>query len=321
MSSVSFRIVSLPRELQTANEVTWYVENVACYGAVESVDINNSVAPNGARFSSATVRMKDSIQWTDSQPALHCAGKSGVLANSYYEDKTNGELVQFHFDNGKSMLHIKHVIVDAPKSVQLSDEETVKNFWNSIYIPVVPIDIEMSKESCSNTVFHTEEGLKRFFEDTMNLGNVSRIDFVSRSITDSTSSVRSAYVHFSDWNDNQTAHYVRAQIDGRGEFKCDGYYQDGKFMRFSNRRFMVFKMNRSPIPEANPEANVHQLAARNAELEAQLEELTAKFTMLETMNDKLKEKLGESQIEAACLWNVMAEETEQDAMTMEELMV
>jgi hypothetical protein len=312
MSSVSFRIVSLPREIQTSSEVAWYVEEIVRYGAVESVDIISNVAANGARFSSAIVNMAASASWQIQRQRFIEAGKSGLIANSYYTNASTGEIVQFCFDNGKPMLHIKHVLLDAPVEERT---ESLSN-WTSLYIPVIPNDIEH---------LQTEENLKQFFEQDMQLGSVNRVDFVSRSIADSALSVRSAYVHFNSWSNNQTAVHVREQIDGRGEFKCVGYYEDDQFKRFANRRFMVLKMNRSPIPQAAPDANIHQLAARNAQLEALVEELNSKLIMLETMNDMLKEKLGESQVEAACLWNVMAEEQEDDdgkgPMTMEELMV
>ena len=309
MSSVSFRIVSLPRELQTSNEVAWYVEEIVRYGPVLSVDIISNVAANGARFSSAIVHMAASDAWTMNRQRFIDAGKSGIIANSYYTNANTGEVTQFCFDNGKPMLHIKHVLVDAPV-----EETTDSSYnWSSIYIPVIPNDIEH---------LQTEEELKQFFEQDMQLGSVNRVDFVSRSIADSASSVRSAYIHFNSWSNNQTARHVRDQIDGRGEFKCMGYYKGDQFKRFANRRFMVLKMNRSPIPEASPDANIHQLAARNEQLEALVEELNSKLIMLETMNDMLNQKLGDSQVEAACLWNVMVEEQEDNGpMTMEELMV
>lgn len=307
MSSVSFRIVSLPRELQTSSEVAWYIEEIVRYGPVVSVDIISNVAANGARFSSAIVQMAASDAWTTNRQRFIDAGKSGIIANSYYTN-ASGEVTQFCFDNGKPMLHIKHVLVDAP-----GEECTEPSYnWSSIYIPVIPNDIEH---------LQTEEELKQFFEESMQLGSVNRVDFVSRSIADSTSSVRSAYVHFNSWSNNQTAGHVRDQIDGRGEFKCVGYYEGDQFKRFANRRFMVLKMNRSPIPEAAPDANIHQLAARNEQLEALVEELNSKLIMLETMNDMLNQKLGDSQVEAACLWNVMAGEDGKGPMTMEELMV
>jgi len=311
MSSVSFRIVSLPRELQTSNEVAWYVEEIARYGLVESVDIISNVAANGARFSSAIVHMAAGSSWQNQIQRFLDAGKSGIIAKSYYTNAATGEVTQFCFDNGKPMLHIKHVLLDAP----VEERTEPSSNWTSLYIPVIPNDIEH---------LQTEEELKQFFEQDMQLGSVNRVDFVSRSIADSASSVRSAYVHFNSWSNNRTAMHVREQINGRGEFKCVGYSDGDQFKRFANRRFMVLKMNRSPIPEASPDANIHQLAARNAQLEALVEELNAKLIMLETMNDMLKEKLGESQVEAACLWNVMAEEQEDDGkgpMTMEELMV
>jgi hypothetical protein len=286
MSSFSFRIVSLPRELQTVPEVTWYVEEVVRYGAVQSVDIINNVAANGARFLSAIVRVDDSTVGSLSREQLTKAGKSGLVVPSYYEHTVTKLIVQFHFDNGKPMLHIKHVLVpeqlSIPPSLAECLDDEVKTDWLSIYIPVIPADIEMSNS------LHSESGLKVFFENKLELGPVSRVDFVNRTLVDSNTSVRSAYVHFRSWNNNRTANHVREQIDARGEFKCDGYYEDRQFKRFSNpRRFMVFKMNKCPIPEANPDANIHQLAARNAHLEALVAELEAKLSVFESAQGSL----------------------------------
>jgi DNA-binding transcriptional MerR regulator len=62
-------------------------------------------------------------------------------------------------------------------------------------------------------------------------------------------------------------------------------------------------MNKTPIPEANPEANVHQLAARNKELEERVAELEAKIRQLE------EEKNSALMV------------SDKGPMTMEELMV
>ena len=77
-------------------------------------------------------------------------------------------------------------------------------------------------------------------------------------------------------------------------------------------------MNRSPIPEANPEANVHQLAARNAELEAQVSDLKAKSEDLEAQVRDMKAKLTEFE-EMTALLRIKnkAGDAQMDAMVAE----
>ena len=321
MSSVntnpSFRIVSLPRELQTVNEITWYVTDVLELGPVNTVNISEGAAPNGVMYSSAIVELKS---WNDAYLANMLTDNRQITMNSYYVDNY-GKTVQFHFNNGKPMLHIKLAFVESSGAVDVRQSPALNttNAWSSIYIPVIPNDLQFDAQAMDSYDLQTEDGLRRFFETKMGLGVVSRVDFVSKSVPDSQAVVRSAYVHFDSWSDCPAARHVREQIDCAGEFFVKGHYDGYNFMRFRNRRFMVLKVNRSPIPEANPEANVHQLSARNVELEAQVADLQAKIIMLETMNEMLKEKACASEIESACLYDRTTDE-EKGPMSMSELM-
>jgi len=316
MSSVSFRIISIPFEFHHENVVAWYIQDILKYGTVESVDFAQNVAPNGARFRSVTVQLTPNQEMI--QPLID-AGKSGIIVPSYYLREGQDEPVQFHFDNGKPMLHMKMVIVESQsrENVPLNTDST----WSSLYIPVIPADLKFGEDEGQSCDLQSEAGLSRFIESEMNIGSVARVDFTSRSIQDSDVAVRSAYIHFNHWFDNVEARRVREQIDSRGEFVCAGRETGRGFFRFANRRFIVFKMNRSPIPDANPEANVHQLAARNKELEALVADLELRVSLLETMNEQLSKNLGESQVEAACLWDSLAQgDEDKGPMTLEELL-
>jgi hypothetical protein len=293
-------------------------------GAVKSISISQNTAPNGLVFRSAIVELES---WTDSYLANMLTDNRQITISSYYLDE-RGDNVQFHFDNGKPMLHIKYVFVetDSARDVRQTPTLDTSNAWSSIYIPVIPVDLQFDTQAEDSYDIQTEDGLRRFFETKMGLGLVSRVDFVSKSIPNSTATVRSAYVHFESWSDCPAARHVRDQIDCTGEFFVKGHYDGYNFVRFRNRRFMVLKMNHSPIPEANPEANVHQLASRNGELEeqvksleAQVADLEAKLIMFETMNEMLKEKVSASQVEAACLWDHLADD-DKGPMSMRELM-
>lgn len=277
MSSLSFRIVTLPRELRTPDDVAWYVEGILLYGKVSSVVIQPKVTAEGMPFSSAIVTMEDGKTWARESQELINAGNAGLQMEAVYSNQPLSERRQFHFQNGKPMLHIKLVILSPGPE---------KPYWMSMYIPVVPRDLDMGQEWYSEDL-QTEQGLKRFFEFNLELGVVKRVDFVSRTIADSELTVRSAYVHFHTWNHRPNANTVRNLIDGRGEYKCTGFYDVSRFIPFPNKRFMVFKMNKNPIPDANPEANVHQLSASNAELASQIEVLKAKIAHLEGAKDGL----------------------------------
>jgi hypothetical protein len=207
------------------------------------------------------------------------AGKKGIKINNPFFG-ASGVPFYFHFENGKPMDHIKIAMIEENNSNHL-ETETAADAWSSVYIPVIPSDLELDPNSQNTYDLQTEAGLKGFFEERMSLGVVSRIDFVSRTIVDSDRSVRSAYVHFERWNNSQNAIDIRHRINCAGEFVIKGYLEGNQFVRFCNRRFFVMKVNRSPIPEANPEANVHQLAARNAELEQQVSKMQERIAHLE----------------------------------------
>jgi len=298
ISNPAFRIVSLPRELQTADDVAWYVSDIQKFGEVNNITMNQKTAPNGLVFRSATVELTE-WNWSNLSISKETLLESRqYILNSYHYD-SDGQFVQYHFDNGKPMQHIK-IVLDVKDSSNNASTLETKNTWSSIYIPVLPSDFQFDSSVKDSYDLQSEDGLRRFFETSMCLGVVSRVDFVSKSVPDSTATIRSAYVHFENWSDNTTSRYIREQIDCTGEFFVKGHYIGHEFVRFSNRRFIVLKVNRSPIPEANPEANVHQLSARNAELEKELDDLKAKIIMLETMCDTLKEKLDDAHIESAC---------------------
>jgi hypothetical protein len=300
-STVSFRIVSLPRELQSERDIAWYISEVLQFGTITSINITQKTATNGLLFRSAIIVMEQISLFF---PSDLIKEGSYQLPSCIYEHMNNNVNIHFHFDNGKPMLHIKCVLIEntTPSNQMINTEDS----WSSIYIPVLPKDIATA--SNSNEDFQSEEGLKQFFESALKLGEVSRIDFVSRSLQDtSASTVRSAYIHFKSWFDNNLTRTIRQQIECSGEYRLKGYIEnlDNKheYKSFKNNRFLVLKMNKTPIPEANPEANVHQLAARNKELEDRVAELEAKIRQLE------EEKISAHMV------------NDKGPITMEELMV
>jgi hypothetical protein len=302
--------------------VAWYVTEVLGFGVCSKITVSHKTAANGATFRTAVVVIAENDLSRANNKALSAILDDGACQLPAYVDNGVHEFIQFHFDNGKPMMHIKLVTIhttEAPAATETSvSGESSPAYWMSVYIPVIAPDLSLGDEALVYMDLQTEDGIKRFFEHNIQLGVVKRVDFVTRTLVDSTSTVRSAYVHFETWNANALANHIRDTIDSAGEFILKGHYAGNDFVRFNNRRFMVLKVNRSPIPEANPEANVHQLAARNAELEERVAELEAKLIMFEEMNKLLNEKLGTAQMDALtaemkCL--------ELGPMTMDELNV
>jgi hypothetical protein len=300
-STVSFRIVSLPRELQNDRDVAWYISDVLQFGTIASIEITKKSATNGLIFRCANIVMEHISSFF---PQELISEKVFQLPSYISEHMNNNGNFQFHFDNGKPMLHIKCALIE--NIIESNEVIETKDSWSSIYIPILPKDIATA--SNSNEEFQSEDGLKQFFETTLKLGEVSRVDFVSRSLQDtSASTVRSAYIHFKSWFDTNSTRTIRQQIECSGEYRLKGYFENlndkHEYKSFKNNRFLVLKMNKTPIPEANPEANVHQLAARNKELEERVAELEAKIRQLE------EEKNSAPMV------------SDKGPMTMEELMV
>jgi hypothetical protein len=140
--------------------------------------------------------------------------------------------------------------------------------WTSIYIPVIPPDLTMDN---GDMRYNDQSSFAELFEDQLKIGQVSRIDFVTRS----NKKGRSAYVHFDHWYDNSVAKYIRDQIQTKDLFVCNGFYDGYEFCEFDRLRFIVFKVNNRPIPEIvlAEDLNVPQLIARVKELEQEIARL------------------------------------------------
>jgi len=197
-----------------------------------------------------------------------------------------------HFDNGKPMSHIK-VIAANKQAPSTNPLELDNGDWSSIYIPVLPSDLGVDNGDVRYT---NQDELAELFEDHLKIGRVSRVDFVNKSPPGADRQIRSAYVHFDYWYDNQTANLIRKTISDKGEFWCNGFYDGFEFCRFERGRFVTFKINHKPIPAATADMNVHQLAAsvkyleeKNAELDLLYENSSANVASM-TMSMMVREK-------------------------------
>jgi hypothetical protein len=272
MSTVqAIRIVSLPSELQTTYDVATFCENVLHINEVAGVSILPLQTNLGVRYRSAIV---DIAKWEETNSYLQTLG---VPDNTGVQISEKDLPMSIHFDNGKPMPHLK-VIVATPQNPATTPLDLSQGDWTSIYMPVLPADLAMDN---GDVKYNDEASLSAFFEDELKIGQVSRVDFVTRIIPGQETTVRSAYVHFDHWYDNNITKTVRKTIQARGEFVCHGYYNGFDFCKFDRSRFITFKVNYKPIPTADASLNIHQLAAAKEALEKRVAELEARNAELE----------------------------------------
>ena len=88
--------------------------------------------------------------------------------------------------------------------------------------------------------------------------------------------VKSAFIHFDYWYNNNNAKFLRDKLNTSGQFKQKGFYDGSNTHRFMVRNdngdkvpgYFVFKINHKPIPEVEEtELNMSQLVAANKVLE------------------------------------------------------
>jgi len=281
----AIRLVSLPCELQTGNDVYSFVKFCLSLEAT-SVNIVSMQSDSGVHYRSAFVDIDVSV----SDPVMiRTIGTQGM--------QINGETLPggIHFDNGKPMSHIK--VISAKKhSPSIEPLQLEAGEWTSLYIPVLPDDLSMYNGDMRYT---NEDTLSEFFEDQLKVGKVSRIDFMTKPIPNSDRVAKCAYVHFDKWYDNQTTRLVRKTISSKGEFSCNGFYDGFEFRKFERSRYINLKVNHKPIPAATEDMNVHQLAARVKFLEEQnahLEEQLSKPLTMEEAFKQLQKKMEEFKV-------------------------
>jgi len=126
----------------------------------------------------------------------------------------------------------------------------------------------------------SEEKIKQEFW-LNNIGEVSRVDFFENS-----AGLWCAFVHFSEFYDNNNASRIIAEIENYGSYQF-----------WFNRReyFILRKMNCPKIPDTY--MNIHQIAdklaqheARTADLEAKIADLEAKVAEQDEMIDGYRRK-------------------------------
>jgi len=162
--------------------------------------------------------------------------------------------------------------------------------WKSLYIPFLPKDMLLDGEPLFD-----EASMKNYFEEKVQIGKVSRVDYVSKTQPNGTTKL-SAFVHFEYWF--ETAVEFINYITENQEVKFTGYNSNSwnSITSSSNRnviRFFSVRINKTPIPEVKaPELNIHQLIASNQFMEKLIEEQKAKMEEMEAEIAQLKSKIG-----------------------------
>ena len=276
----ALRIVSLPVEIQTTDDVYSFLKDVLLLtdASIASINVVPMQTETGVRYRTAFVDVSVDAETVDASEWMRYFALDGAYVKS---NRIPGGI---HFDNGKPMSHLK--LLPAKRHSPSTEPLALgSDDWTSIYIPTLPDDLTMDNGDMRYT---TEEGLSEFFESQLKVGRVSRVDFMSKQIPGTDRTATCAYVHFDLWYDNHISKLLRKVIAEKGEFTCNGYYNGFEFCAFDRNRFIKFKVNHKPIPAATEDLNIHQLAARVKMLEEQNADLIQKIenplTMEESFN-------------------------------------
>ena len=131
--------------------------------------------------------------------------------------------------------------------------------------------------------------LRSIFEEELKIGKVKRVDFIpfDNIPTDGEKPFRSAYVHFEYWCDNYTTMSIRRKMELFDSYRYKTYYDGFENQpAFKNNGYLMFKINRTPIPDADGIYNIHQLSDIKTKLEKENAELKEE-------NEKLKRTIAE----------------------------
>jgi len=144
----------------------------------------------------------------------------------------------------------------------------------SLYIPSVKIS-------------YTEDRIKTIFE-TLGLGLVNRIDFapIMKTVTGKEEKIacnkfKQAFLYIDPREEIIWARDIVSALDENTAHKI---YPN----REQNEYWLILK-NKSPVPYANTELNIHQLAHNNALLEARILEMEQEIKKLKEEKDEIED--------------------------------
>ena len=207
----------------------------------------------------------------------------------------------FQWENGDPMTHLSIREATMPaESKAVPDTGAAPRLtmtdadWNSLYIPLIPNSMSLLHPDGTTRAFQPKH-LGSFIENDLQLGKISRIDFIDRKI-DNVGTVKAVFIHFEYWNDNAAVASLRHTLNTQEHARQTGYYDGRNFHKFLVRNengdkvpgYFAFKINHKPIPEVDEtELNMAQLVAANkvltekmAERDAEIRRLTEELTAL-----------------------------------------
>jgi len=309
-SPVSLQIFALPIEYSSQETVTDLLTNVLGLGEPANIRIIEKKNYNQALKTTVVTNtaLIDFNTWhnTDATRELY-----DILQNmkDKYETRAPSVTVyvnsaSFHWENGDKMTHLSlrearpgsGTTVD--RSVNANDKLVLgENDWNSLYIPILPNNMYLQHPDQSITSFMPRY-LQSFIETELNLGKVSRVDFIDREIENS-NPVKAVFIHFEYWNDNANVRHLREKLNTDGQFRQRGHYDGRNMHKFLTRNdngdkvpgYFVFKINHKPIPEVTSELNMSQLVAANNVLTEKMAERDEEIENLKEQLRVMQEKL------------------------------
>jgi hypothetical protein len=316
------QIVALPSGFNNSETVTELLSSIMSIGEPRDIRIIEKKNFNQKLKSTIVTRtaLVEFNAWHNT-PVAYTLYDALLRIGDNDDDQLRGQSVRLHventnfqWDNGDPMTHLsvreatmpKPSVASsaggeaastgavAPRQLLLSESD-----WNSLYIPLIPNSMSLLHPDGTIRMFQPKH-LQSFIENDLQLGKVSRIDFIDRKI-DNVGTVKAVFIHFEHWNDNAAVTNLRNTLNTQDHSRQHGYYDGKHFHKFIVRNengdrvpgYFAFKINHKPIPEVAPtELNMSQLVAANkvltekmAERDAEIRRLTEALALLQPKSD------------------------------------
>lgn len=298
------QIVVLPAGYDTTETVAQLVMHDLGLGEPRNIRIIEKKNYNQRMKTNVTTRtaIVEFVVWynTQSMHSLYYAlvgnledGEVPASSSSSIRLVTDNAL-NFQWENGDPMTHLsfREGTMPPEPSVVADNAATprlilAEGDWNSLYIPLIPNSMSLFQPDGSVRSFQPKH-LQPFIENDLQLGKISRIDFIDRKI-DNVGVVKAVFVHFEYWNDNAAVASLRNTLNTQDHARQTGYYDGRQFNKFLVRNengdrvpgYFAFKINHKPIPEvAETELNMSQLVAANKVLTEKMAERDAEISRL-----------------------------------------
>jgi hypothetical protein len=316
------QIVALPAGYTTSETVTELLSGVMSIGEPRDIRIIEKKNYNQKLKSTIITRtaLVEFKVWFNT-PIAYNLYDALLRIGDNDDDQLRGQSVRllventdFQWDNGDPMTHLSVREATMPKPTVASATDggegavavaavrhlpLAESDWNSLYIPLIPNSMSLLHPDGTIRTFQPKH-LQSFIENDLQLGKVSRIDFIDRKI-DNVGTVKAVFIHFEHWNDNAAVTNLRNTLNTQEHSRQHGYYDGKHFHKFIVRNengdkvpgYFAFKINHKPIPEVAPtELNMAQLVAANkvltekmAERDAEIRRLTEALALLQPTVD------------------------------------